>query len=112
MPFALPPLNRDQLAESLARISPEPLSDRTVDVLLAHYRELSSWNQRLSLIGPGTLGEILERHYGESLAALPLIPELARHGLSALDVGSGAGFPGLVLAAARPAMEMTLVEAR
>ena len=109
MPFALPPLNRDQLAEGLARISPEPLKDRTVDALLAHYRELSAWNQRLSLIGPGTLGEILERHYGESLAALPLIPEDAWQGL---DIGSGAGFPGLVLAAARPAMEMTLVEAR
>jgi 16S rRNA (guanine527-N7)-methyltransferase len=112
MPFALPPLNRDQLTEGLARISPEPLGDRTVDALLAHYRELSSWNQRLSLIGPGTLGEILERHYGESLASLPLIPELAQRGLSALDVGSGAGFPGLVLAAARPGLEMTLVEAR
>jgi 16S rRNA (guanine527-N7)-methyltransferase len=109
MPFALPPLNRDQLAAGLARISPEPLSDRTVDALLAHYRELSAWNRRLSLIGPGTLGEILERHYGESLAALPLIPEDARYGL---DIGSGAGFPGLVLAAARPGLEMTLAEAR
>jgi 16S rRNA (guanine527-N7)-methyltransferase len=109
MPFALPPLRRDQLAESLARLSNEPLDDRAVDALLAHYRELSVWNQRLSLIGPGTLGEILERHYGESLAALPLIPADARFGL---DAGSGAGFPGLVLAAARPGLEMTLVEAR
>ena len=109
MPFALPPLDRDQLAQGLAHISPEPLKDRTVDALLAHYRELSAWNQRLSLIGPGTLGEILERHYGESLAALPLIPEDARQGL---DIGSGAGFPGLVLAAARPGLEMSLVEAR
>jgi 16S rRNA (guanine527-N7)-methyltransferase len=109
MPFALPFLYRDQLAEGLARLSPEPLGDRVVDALLAHYRELSAWNQRLSLIGPGTLNEILERHYGESLAALPLIPDSARF---ALDIGSGAGFPGLVLAAARPEMEVTLVEAR
>lgn len=111
MPFALPPLHRDQLIEGLARVSPpsEPLDDRAVDALLAHYRELSVWNQRLSLIGPGTLGEILERHYGESLAALPLIPADACFGL---DAGSGAGFPGLVLAAARPGLEMTLVEAR
>jgi 16S rRNA (guanine527-N7)-methyltransferase len=55
------------------------------------------------------LNEVLERHYGESLAALPLIPEDVRTGL---DIGSGAGFPGLVLAAARPGLEMTLVEAR
>lgn len=112
MPFALPPLSRGQLAEGLARLSPEPLDGRTIDALLAHYRELSIWNRRLSLIGPGTLNEILERHYGESLAALPLIPESGRHALSALDVGSGAGFPGLVLAAARPGLEVTLAEAR
>jgi 16S rRNA (guanine527-N7)-methyltransferase len=77
--------------------------------MYAHYQELSLWNQRLSLIGPGTAGEIVERHYGEALAALPLVPWEARRGL---DIGSGAGFPGLVLAAARPALEMTLVEAR
>jgi 16S rRNA (guanine527-N7)-methyltransferase len=51
----------------------------------------------------------VERHYGEALAALPLVPKAARHGL---DLGSGAGFPGLVLAAARPALAMTLAEAR
>lgn len=107
MPFALPPLSRDALAEGLAGLSPEPLSDRTLDALHAHYQELSVWNQRLSLIGPGTIDEILERHYGESLAALPLVP-----GGVGLDIGSGAGFPGLVLAAARPGLEMTLVEAR
>lgn len=109
MPFALPSLTRDDLARGLAPLSPVPLDDRVIDILLAHYKELSSWNQRLSLIGPGTLGEILERHYGESLAALSLIPETAHFGL---DIGSGAGFPGLVLAAARPRLEMTLVEAR
>jgi 16S rRNA (guanine527-N7)-methyltransferase len=48
-------------------------------------------------------------HYGESLAALPLLPPEARVGL---DLGSGAGFPGIVLAAARPGLEMTFVEAR
>ena len=107
MPFALPPLSRDALSGGLSGLSPEPLSDRTLDALHAHYQELSIWNQRLSLIGPGTIDEILERHYGESLAALPFV-----QGGSGLDIGSGAGFPGLVLAAARPGLEMTLVEAR
>jgi 16S rRNA (guanine527-N7)-methyltransferase len=63
----------------------------------------------LSLIGPGTADEVVSRHFGESLAALPLIPGAARE---AVDIGSGAGFPGLVLAAARPGLQMTLVEAR
>ena len=113
MPFPLPPLSRDELARKISGFSPELLDDRALDALHAHYQELSVWNRRLSLIGPGTLNEVLERHYGESLAALPLIPEDARSGLRiGLDIGSGAGFPGLVLAAARPGLEMTLVEAR
>jgi 16S rRNA (guanine527-N7)-methyltransferase len=105
MPFALPPISKKRFAA----LSPEPLDSRAVDALHAHYQELSVWNRRLSLIGPGTLDEVLERHYGESLAALPLVPQETRFGL---DIGSGAGFPGLILAAVRPGLEMTLVEAR
>lgn len=109
MPFALPDLSLQAFADGLRPLSPEPLDDRAVEALFTHYRELSLWNQRTSLIGPGTAREILARHYGESLAALPLLPPEARSGL---DLGSGAGFPGLVLAAARPGLEMTLAEAR
>ncbi len=112
MPFPLPFLSLDAFAAELAKHSPEPLSARTVDALHAHYQELSLWNRRLSLIGPGTAGtpeDIVARHYGESLAALPLLPPEARTGL---DLGSGAGFPGIVLAAARPGLDMTLVETR
>src|SRR5262245_35181373 len=85
MPCALPFLSRDALAQGLADLSPEPLDDRALDALHAHYQELSVWNRRLSLIGPGTLNEVLERHYGESLAALPLVS-----GGAGLDIGSGA----------------------
>lgn len=111
MPFPLPSISRDAFAVELARHSPEPLSERTIDALFAHYQELSLWNRRLSLIGPGTAGEIVARHYGESLAALPLLPGNGE-GLTGLDLGSGAGFPGIVLAAAWPGLSMTFVEAR
>jgi 16S rRNA (guanine527-N7)-methyltransferase len=105
----LPRLDPGRFAATLRRLSPAPLEDRAVDALWNHYQELARWNRRLSLVGPGTADEVLERHYGESLAALPLVPPGARRGL---DLGSGAGFPGIVLAAARPGLEMTLVEAR
>jgi 16S rRNA (guanine(527)-N(7))-methyltransferase RsmG len=107
--FDLPPISRAAFAAALARLSPVPLGPEAVAALHAHYEELRRWNRRLNLIGSGTAGEILERHYGESLAALPLLPPGAR---SVLDLGSGAGFPGLVLAAARPDLEMTLAESR
>jgi 16S rRNA (guanine527-N7)-methyltransferase len=107
--FDLPSIARNAFAAEIAALSPEPLEERSVDALYAHYEELARWNRRTNLIGRGTAGEILERHFGESLAALPLFPARARAGL---DLGSGAGFPGLVLAAARPGLEMALAEAR
>lgn len=109
MAFRLPSISRAKFGSEMTRLSPAPLAAAAVDALFAFYEELARWNQKVNLIGPGTAGEILERHFGESLAALPLIPEGA---LVGLDLGSGAGFPGLVLAAARPELEMTLVEAR
>ncbi len=109
MPASLPGLSRSQFAGELSSLAPEPLSAGVIDSLYACYHELGRWNERLNLIGSGTAGEILARHFGESLAALPFL----RSGpLEGLDLGSGAGFPGLVLAAARPDLKMTLVEAR
>jgi 16S rRNA (guanine527-N7)-methyltransferase len=108
MPFDLPHLTPEELAAALAGVSPEPLAPAVTAALHAHYLELARWNRTLSLIGPGTAGEIVERHYGESLAALPLVPEEGE----LVDLGSGAGFPGLVIAAARPRLAVTLVEAR
>jgi 16S rRNA (guanine(527)-N(7))-methyltransferase RsmG len=109
MPAFLPALSLDEFRRQLAAGSPEALSESTVEALHRHYQELARWNRSLSLVGPGTVGEVVARHYGEALAALPLIPARAR---AAVDLGSGAGFPGLVLAAARPDLEMTLIEAR
>ena len=109
MAFRLPQISRSDFNAEIASLSPEPLSREALVALYAIYEELARWSPKVNLIGPGTAGEILERHFGESLAALPLVPREARIGL---DLGSGAGFPGLVLAAARPGLAMTLVEAR
>jgi 16S rRNA (guanine527-N7)-methyltransferase len=109
MAFRLPAISSTAFAAGIAAASPEILPAPALAALYAHYLELRRWNERLSLIGPGTADEILVRHYGEALAALPLLPRTARQGV---DLGSGGGFPGLVLAAARPDLEMTLVEAQ
>jgi 16S rRNA (guanine527-N7)-methyltransferase len=85
------------------------LDERALERLWVHYQELARWNERISLIGPGTVEEILSRHYGESLLALQLLDEKDR---SLVDIGSGGGFPGFVLAAARPDLDVTLVESR
>jgi len=68
---------------------------------------LLAWTLRLNLIGRGTHEQIWTRHIADSLQLLPLIPPLAH---DAIDVGSGAGLPGIVMAIAQPNLPMTLVE--
>ena len=109
MAVALPEIPPGAFADAIRANSPEALPPETVDRHRAHYEELRRWSTRLSLIGPGTAAEVMERHFGESLAALPHLPEVAAR---LVDLGSGAGFPGLVLAAARPGWAVTLVEAQ
>lgn len=69
--------------------------------------ELLRWNARINLTGFRTPDEVW---VGLFLDALALLPHL--HGATLLDIGSGAGFPGLVLGLARPEMRVTLIEAR
>ena len=83
------------------------LSGSQVSQLLAHYELLLKWNRRLSLTSIESPAEIVERHYCESLFAGSLLPEGR---LTVVDVGSGAGFPGVPIAILRPESEFVLVE--
>ena len=76
--------------------------------LLRRYEELlRAWAPKLDLISPADLHRLRERHIDDSLRALPLLADAVGY---AIDVGSGAGLPGLVLAAALPGAEVDLVE--
>lgn len=109
MPAALPDLEPAEFASGVQGVSPEPLAPQVLERLYGHYAELRRWSARMALVGPGSVPDLLARHYGESLAALPLLPPLPGR---LVDIGSGAGFPGLVIAAARPEWRVVLVENR
>jgi 16S rRNA G527 N7-methylase RsmG len=117
LPELTPEAFRRGLAAAIARLAarlPErsalpPVSSALAAALFAHYAELRRWAPRLDLVGPGFAGELLERHYAESLIGAALLPGGPG---KLLDLGSGAGFPGLVLAAARPDLEVLLLEPR
>jgi len=109
-PVQLPSLTLTGFVERLETArSGKILAPEVAERLKAHYDELARWAPRVDLIGPGAVGELFTRHYAESLAALPWLPA-GRARL--VDLGSGAGFPGFVLAAARPDLEVWLVEPR
>lgn len=67
---------------------------------------LRKWQGAINLVAPSTLPEARRRHFEDSLQLVPLIPTGAR---TLVDLGSGAGFPGLVLALAT-GLETHLIE--
>ena len=69
--------------------------DDTLARLAAYVELLGKWQRRINLVGRGTLADVWRRHVLDSAQLLPLLPADAR---AVLDLGSGAGFPGLVLA--------------
>ncbi len=79
----------------------------TLDRLARHLDLLRQWQPRINLVGSGTLTDPWRRHVVDSAQLLPLLPAGAPR---LIDLGSGAGFPGLVLAIAGTA-RVTLVDA-
>lgn len=79
----------------------------TVDRLTVYIELLRRWQRRINLVGPSTLVDPWRRHILDSAQLVPLLPSGM---LDVVDLGSGAGFPGLVLAIICP-VRVVLVDA-
>ena len=75
--------------------------------LTAYATELLKWNQKVNLTAITAPGEVVDKHLLDSLAVLPEVSGAAR----LLDLGAGAGLPGIPLAIALPGLDVTLVDA-
>jgi 16S rRNA (guanine527-N7)-methyltransferase len=96
---------RDLLRDRLCGIA--ELTDAQAEALESHYDLLVLWNRTLNLTAIRDLPGVIERHYCESLF---LATHLPAGPLRIVDVGSGAGFPGLPVAVYRPDCMITLLE--
>lgn len=74
--------------------------------LETYLHELLKWQKSVNLISRNTVNDAWERHFEDSLQLIPRLPKGAK---TLLDLGSGAGFPGLVLAM-ETGLDVTLVE--
>ena len=87
------------------------VSRETVERLEIYADLLATWQRAVNLVAPGTLPEVWHRHFADSAQLLAFAPADVCHWL---DLGSGAGFPGLVvailLADPRKGAKVTLVE--
>jgi len=72
-----------------------PVSRETLARLEAYAALLTRWSARINLVGPNTIADLWRRHILDSAQLQPFVPATARN---LIDLGSGAGLPGLVLA--------------
>ncbi|MBI1738938.1 MAG: 16S rRNA (guanine(527)-N(7))-methyltransferase RsmG [Acidobacteria bacterium] len=94
------------VAQALAPFGLEP-TPALADAMRQYMELLLRWNRKISLTSITEPREILQRHFGESMFAARAIP-IVRGRL--VDVGSGAGFPGLALKLVSPELQVTLIE--
>ena len=87
------------------------LEDTTFAAVASHLAMLRRWAPKINLVSKGDLPFAEVRHAADSLSLLRLKTVQAVTG-EAIDVGSGAGFPGIPLAAARRDLQVTLLEPR
>ena len=76
--------------------------------LSQHFRLLQKWNRHINLTAVSDARETARRHFGEAAFLHRELPAM----VSAVDVGSGAGFPGLPFAVLRPDTTVTLVDSK
>jgi 16S rRNA (guanine527-N7)-methyltransferase len=120
-------MNADKIAELLQPfVPPGSLSQNQLDALVAYLDLLVRWNTRTNLTAVRDEKSIVVRHFGESLfAASKLlgseVPGKEQLGaaiasgqrpLSVVDVGSGAGFPGMPMKIYAPSIDLTLIESQ
>lgn len=75
----------------------DAVSRETLAKLEIYAQTLKKWNPRINLVAKSTLADLWERHIVDSLQIMAHIPDGTHH---IVDIGSGGGFPGLVLAIA------------
>jgi 16S rRNA (guanine527-N7)-methyltransferase len=96
--------DRDLLIEGLQRMDLK-LSDQVIDQLMTYLNLVEKWNRVYNLTAIRERDEMIKLHFLDSLSIFNHM-----HVKNILDVGSGAGFPGIVLAITKPELKVTVMD--
>lgn len=99
----------DLLIRGCAQLGLE-LAQRQLEDFRMYYQQVVEWNQRINLTSVVEFQDVQIKHFLDSLSVTLVLPDKFKRGGQILDIGSGAGFPGLPLKIAFPNLHVSLVE--
>jgi 16S rRNA (guanine527-N7)-methyltransferase len=82
------------------------LGERVVEAFDLYLRELVKWNEKMNLTAIRSEKGVVLKHFLDSMSVFPHLPKIS----FLLDIGSGAGFPGIPLKMIQPSLEVTLID--
>ena len=103
-----PPLDPYELIMQGCRILDIPMQDSAARKMIHHMGLIKNWGTKINLTAIEDPAAMAILHFLDSLTIFKVLPPFS--GLSILDVGSGAGFPGLVLRTADETLQLTLLD--
>ncbi len=86
------------------------LTDKQTEQFLQYYEMLVEKNKVMNLTGITEYEEVIQKHFLDSLSLIRVISDIDSQKLTVIDLGTGAGFPGLPLKIAFPELEITLMD--
>ena len=86
------------------------LTDEQIEQFLQYYEMLVEKNKVMNLTGITEYEEVIQKHFLDSLSLIRVIPDIASQKLTVIDLGTGAGFPGIPLKIAFPELDITLMD--
>ncbi len=85
-----------------------PLEKEQAEQLLLYLEMIREWNKKINLTSTSDRRQLLLKHFIDSLTCAPILPTHSQ--IRLIDVGTGAGFPGVVLKIYRPDIELALLD--
>lgn len=86
------------------------LSEHQMNQFYAYYQQLIEWNKVMNLTAITELEEVVSKHFIDSMTLIKAVGDIEEKDISVIDVGTGAGFPGIPLKIAFPNLKITLLD--
>ena len=86
------------------------ISEKQTEQFLTYYELLTEWNSFMNLTAITEFNEVMKKHFIDSLSLIRAVPDINVKAYSLIDVGTGAGFPGIPLKIMFPSLKVVLLD--